>query len=147
MRLIKVIFSIYLGICLSFLLNFCFGEAGIIQYQKQINHKNLLLSNISELKTINQRLNHELDVLKTDSEIIQLLSRELGYYENDDNIIIIDGYPEKHNFHEIGKLIINTSKKAEINIVFRILTYIIPLIFYIALSIIWKKKKNDNKLL
>lgn len=140
MRLFKIILSIYIGIFLSFLLNFYFEESGIIEYEKLNSHKTILLDNITELDSINKRLAHELEVLKTDSEIIQLLSRDLGYYQKDDNIIMIDGYPLKPNFHEIGKLIINTEKKREINIVIRILTYIIPFIVYILLSIFWKKK-------
>jgi cell division protein FtsB len=144
MRLFKIILSVYVGICLSFILNFYFGEAGILQYGKLNQHKSMLLENIAELNIINQKLKSEQEVLKTDSEIIKLLSRDLGYYENDDNIIMVEGYPEKRNFHEIGKLIINTEKNIEINIVFRILTYIVPLIVFILLSIFWKKEKNDT---
>jgi cell division protein FtsB len=144
MRLFKIILSVYVGICLSFVLNFYFGEAGILQYGKLNQHKSMLLENIAELNIINQKLKSEQEVLKTDSEIIKLLSRDLGYYENDDNIIMVEGYPEKRNFHEIGKLIINTEKNIEINIVFRILTYIVPLIVFILLSIFWKKEKNDT---
>ncbi len=145
MRLIKIVLSLYIGICFSFLLSFIFNKAGIIQYEKLNIHKNLLTENVSELQTINQKLNHELDVLTTDSEIIQLLSRDLGYYEKDDNIIMIEGYPEKRNFHEIGKLIINVQEKDDYHIILRLLVYIIPLIFFIALNILWKTKKDDDK--
>ena len=58
---------------------------------------------------------------------------------------MIQGYPEKRNFHEIGKLIINVPEKVEYNIIIRLLIYIIPLIFFIALNILWKTKKDDNK--
>jgi hypothetical protein len=141
----KIVLSVYVGICFSFLLNFYLGDAGIIQHQKLECHRNLLLNNVSELKQINQKLNHELEVLTTDSEIIQLLSRELGYYENDDNIIMIEGYPEKRNFHEIGKLIINNPEKIKFNIFIKIPIYIIPLLFFIFLNIVWKKKEDGNK--
>jgi hypothetical protein len=105
----------------------------------------MLVENISELNSINRKLNHELGVLKTDSEIIQLLSRDLGYFKNDDNIIMIEGYPVKPNFHEIGKLIINTEKNTEINLMIRVLTYILPVVLYIMLCIFWKKKKNGTQ--
>ena len=145
MRLIKITLSIYVGICLSFLLNFYFGGAGLIEYNKLNEHKNMLSENITELTTINQKLSHELEGLKTDTESIQLLSRDLGYYRSDDNIIMIDGYPVKPSFHEIGKLIINTDKQTEISVVLRIITYIIPVIVYILLSVFWKKEQNDHK--
>ena len=103
MSLFKILISILIGVCFSFILIFFFGNAGIKEYISLKEHKTLLEENITDLEQVNTALNVEFISLKQESERIRLLSRDLGYFLSNEHVITIDGYPVKKEYYQVGK--------------------------------------------
>ena len=144
MKLVRIAFSIYIGLLFSFIFTILFSEAGLNQYKELSIYKTSLSKNIEELKKINVALSVELDSLKHDKETIRIYSRDLGLYEKNEKIIKITGYSPQKSFYDIGKLIKKVIIGVDYSQFLRIIGLLIPLAIFILSFFITKMMKRDD---
>ena len=105
MILKRTLLSLYLGFILFSVLNFFWGNSGLFSFRAIEKSKQGLEENLQSLEEINERHNHELDVLRKNPEIIRLYARELGYYKEGETVVKLEGYSPKKQSYEVGKII------------------------------------------
>ena len=102
-------------------------------YNRLSSHLELLTENMENLERINDDLNGQFEELATDPERIRLQARELGYFKEDEKVLIVEGFPKKRTFFEVGKVVKKLPLKRRNTIWVRILQIIIPFgIFFLS---------------
>lgn len=145
MKFSKVLFIIYCSVILNSLLLFVFGEKGCIEYEALARYKNALESNVKNVIEKNRSLNQMLTYTGTSKEQIKILAREIGYYKNDEKVIVLDGYSPPKSFYEIGNFINGTIEPKERNSILRIIVICITVSAIVCYWVISQRKKNGTQ--
>jgi len=114
------------------------GHSGIYSYKKLVNYRNSLEENIKDLEQINQQLLNDIDALGSNSEIVALQARELGFFKDDEQVIRIENYSARGNIHQVGRLIYKAEGKATRDILIKTSALFLPLLFYLFSHIVLK---------
>ena len=124
-----------------------FGNEGYYEYLELAKHKDTLKMNIAELKSINKSLLEKLYLLSSNPEVLRILARELGYFEENENIIVFDKDFENRYFYEVGKLIQSVKKSGERNFILRVSGLAFGTLFFLVIFYLYhiRKKLNANK--
>ena len=133
MKFVRLVVSFYSAILLGSLLALFFGDAGMVAYNRLSSHLELLTENLENLERINDDLNGKFEELATDPERIRLQARELGYFEEDEKVLTVEGFPKKRTFFEVGKVVKKIPLKRRNTVWVRILQVLIPFgIFFLS---------------
>lgn len=87
----KILLSLYGGVIFYFLLNLFIGPFGILEYRRLLSIKNELENHVGHLEKINVQLCNDLVAIKENEQELLLRARELGYYKQNEGIIIVQG--------------------------------------------------------
>ena len=105
MKISKLLYAIFVGLAIYSLLIFSEGDTGLKAMSKVESYKELLNSNLENIKKINIELSTEFDSLSTDNELIKLKARALGYFEKNDHIVHITNWNPDYNEYKPGHVI------------------------------------------
>ena len=147
MRAFRILIPLYLGFLLSSILAFMLGHGGLYDYYKMSKIRDALRENITELTEINEQLNQRLTLLSSDPETVRREAQAMGYYQQGEKRILIEGYSEQTEYFPIGKLIQFRSQRERKSIIFRLLGFSIPLGYYIyafARRLFKKNRSNGS---
>ena len=81
------------------------GPAGLSAYRRLEARKTAMAANLAELGTIRERLNAELDSLKSDPDRAALEARGLGYLRKGETAVILGERTEHIRSIESGKVL------------------------------------------
>jgi cell division protein FtsB len=90
-RLGTVLLGIYLSALSFTLLTFVYGEKGFYQYKELGLYRQRLAENVAELETYHTNLKNGARRLTDSREAVALAARELGYYREGEERIILSG--------------------------------------------------------
>lgn len=103
-----------------------------------------LRKNIVMIEKNYDTLSKELTGLRNSKEKIALEARSLGYYRENEGVIIVDGYEGRNNFFALGKLVNIESPERNRKPLFRAVAFAAVLLSLIFI-LIFSKKQNGNK--
>lgn len=102
---VRIITSACIGYILYAVLNFVLGNSGIAAMNELEKMKNELQLNIEIIEDNYETLSKELSGLRNSAERISIEARRIGYYRDNEGVIIIDGYEGRKKFYTLGKLV------------------------------------------
>jgi cell division protein FtsB len=112
------------------------GTGGILPYRKLSEERELILENLEELKSVNQKLEGTADALLYDSETIRIQARELGYGGVDERFVRIVGLPSVRNRELRPGIVLGPAKPESIpDIYLRMLALFTGLVIFCLLLI------------
>lgn len=138
-RGISLLLGLYCAFLSYSLMTYIWGENGIIAYQKLENYKEQLNDNIEDLREVHQTLSVKTESLQSDAETLALSAREMGYYQENERIIYLEGYDSRKNLYVVGELMRPFSRDAVNPLVFRVFAVIVGVVGYIiARNVRWR---------
>ena len=141
-KISKLLYSIFIGLAIYSLLTFSEGDTGLKAMNKVESYKNQLNTNLETIRKINEELTIEFDALSSDSEMIKLKARALGYFDKNDHLVHIENFNPGYNEYKPGFVL----KKEYLSNIderqFRILSFAAALFTMIVLVMIEMAKKN-----
>jgi cell division protein FtsB len=102
---VRIITSACIGYILYAILNFVLGNSGVAAMNELEQMKHELQLNIEIIEDNYETLSKELSGLRNSAERISIEARRIGYYRDNEGIIIIDGYEGRKKFYTLGKLV------------------------------------------
>lgn len=116
-------------------------------YKKLENQREILLSNIDDLKETQLFLTEKLERLKNKSDFIKLMSRQLGYADKHSNekLFLLEGYKEGYVQYNPGKMIFFKDEKSNSNLFLRILGFLIGFMVYTIILVCIRIAENGTK--
>ena len=144
MILCRLFIAFYIGLIFSFVSTLFFGQAGVKELNTLTEYRETLERNITDLRTLNWRLNQEFKNLGTEPEKIKLLARELGYFGSDERVVRFNNLPKISHYHEVGKLLKKDFRWNRSMLFIRIMTLLLPLLFYIASGVVWRAMRRGH---
>jgi cell division protein FtsB len=145
MRFSRLLYSLYVGLLVSFFLFFVFGQAGLRSYRSLASHKAHLAENIGKLKRINGELVTEQQALVSRPERIKILARGIGLFEPDEYVIVVDDAFTTSSVYEVGTLIGYTQPKRGSRTLFNLLSAASALLFYMISGMVLKAGRRGHK--
>lgn len=100
-------FAVYLalGFILSSSLIFIFGESGVLRYRTLAGYREELAGNIEDLELLHRDLLYDLEALASDPERIALQARQLGYFQEQERLVRLEGYSPPRSVYTVGKIL------------------------------------------
>jgi cell division protein FtsB len=145
MRYWRILLSLYAGLISGFFLLFFLGDAGVGKYRELSSYRERLELNVQELSQIHWALEQELKSLAVDAERVQILARELGYFEPDDGVIRVAGFTASGSFYKVGRIIERPPAERSIYPRIKIVCLVIPMVCYVIISMLRRWVRRDNK--
>ena len=105
MKLSKLFYSLFIGLAIYSLCIFFEGDTGLKSMARVESYRNLLKTNLENIKRINEELSIDFDALSSDSEMIRLKARALGYFDNSDHLVHIENWNPGYNEYKPGFII------------------------------------------
>lgn len=137
--------SLYIGLLSGFFLLFFLGDAGVGKHRELSSYRDRLELNVQELSQIHWALEQELKSLAADPEKVQILARELGYFEPDDRVIRVAGLSAPGSFYKVGKIIDSPPSGRSVYPRIKIICLLIPMVCYVLLSLVRRWVRRDNQ--
>ena len=97
--------SLYAGFFLYCCLSFLLGPAGLGAYRRLQERKAAMEANLGQLSLIGERLNSELQALKTDPDRAAREARSLGYLRKGETAIILGEKTERISAPDMGRVL------------------------------------------
>ncbi len=136
----RISLSIYICFVVYTLFILLFGSCGYLSSSDLVSYKSELSGNIEELSGINRDLNIEFNSLYTDTERINLHSRELGYLgENEGKINLVD-FSAASRYLSMGRMLKYQNSNYSEKGYYRVIAVIIALFFYLFTTIFKHKR-------
>ncbi|MFP4618006.1 MAG: septum formation initiator family protein [Spirochaetaceae bacterium] len=117
------------------------GEKGFLAYNRLEKYKERLEENEERLYEIQHNLEGRFKRFTNDREAIKTSARSLGYYDEDETKLYIDGYTQEKPFYQVGRAIGNFKPETVDPLVFRIVALLTGCITYVLA----RAKKNRAK--
>ncbi|MEW5814339.1 MAG: septum formation initiator family protein [Spirochaetota bacterium] len=140
----RLFFSIYAGFLVYSLLIFVGGNTGILAMKKILQNRAEIQNNIEELEKINRQLASRLESLRSDTRLLKLYARELGYFDKNEKIVKISGYRSQGSFYAVGRLLKEEAENPSLKPAFRSIAVAVGITFFILSGLI-KKDRNGNQ--
>jgi cell division protein FtsB len=112
---------------------FIWGEKGILAYQRLENYKERLEENEERLREIHARLDGRFERYTDDRETIELSARSLGYYQENETKLYVEGYEYDRPFYLVGRSVGEYNPLEVDPLVFRIVAILIGIITFIGI--------------
>lgn len=144
MKISKLFYSLFLGLSIYSLLVFSDGDTGLKAMTKVELYRDQLNSNLDTIRKINNDLTINFDSLSSDSEMIKLKARALGYFDKDDHLVHVTNWNPDYNEYKPGHII----KKEYLSDVnesrFRLISFSSIIISLIVLLMFETVKRHTN---
>jgi len=141
MKLPRFVVYIALSFVVTAVLLLFAGNGGMLDYRTLRDYSTALQANIEELKSANEDLLQEVDVLGSDPKRIMLQARELGYFQDGERVIRIEGFNAGKNYYTVGKLLKRSPEQSRRDWPFKAVGVGLPLVlFFVSLSV--RRAKN-----
>ncbi|MBN2440401.1 MAG: septum formation initiator family protein [Spirochaetales bacterium] len=144
MKFYHLLIILYVGIIFSSFLILFFGNDGYFTFLELKDHREVLLSNIEELKKKNVELQQKIQMLKTNPQVIRILARKLGYYDPEENMIVLKGDFSFNNHYEVGNIVKNMRTRPDKDIFLRIIGFSLSLFIIVLIILVRQRKKYDH---
>jgi cell division protein FtsB len=92
------------GISIFLVLNLFFGSQGLLSYSRLKEKKGKLTENLTALREINDNLTAKVQALQKNSDMVAGHARNIGYIEEDEWIIQMEGYTLQKNSVSPGSI-------------------------------------------
>jgi hypothetical protein len=117
-----------------------FGTGGIVDYIQLQNYQKVLGENIEELQKIHQNLAIDLRDLSSNPDTIRQKARALGYYEEGEQVLRIEGLKMHRETKSIGSILRRNVVSSGQNPVFHIIGLSIALLTFVFFTFLHKRK-------
>lgn len=144
-RSFRLLLSVYIGFVLYSLLILFWGNSGFFSLQKLNNYHSRLIENNINLSKLNKELKSQMETLKHDSETIKVYARALGYFDQNERVMKVDGFRSKKNFYAVGKIVKFSEEDKNLQPIFRTSAIIVGIVAYFVLNSIKGKKDGNTK--
>lgn len=101
----RIFFSIYGALIISLFTQLFFSDYGLMKRAQLIEYKELLEKNINELAATGSILEKQSRSLRSDYDTVALLARDLGYKEDQEILVHLEGYVSPPVYYNVGKTI------------------------------------------
>ena len=88
----RILISVACALGTYLLLNLFFGPNGLVAYQDLRGYHDRLEENVSEMQTLQARLERRSQALQESEAAVRLEARELGYFSESEQPVLIEGY-------------------------------------------------------
>lgn len=105
MKLSFALYSLLAGLVIYSLLNFAGGDTGLAAMARAESYRDLLNTNLDSIREINRELNVDFDALSSDTEMIKLRARALGYFEKGDHLVNIANWNPESDEYKPGNVL------------------------------------------
>ena len=89
------------------LLSLVWADYGVIAYDRLEKHRDRLEKNLDELEERRTELAAETRALRTEAEQIRIEARRLGYFEENEGLVRLDGWEPERSPSSPGALVRN----------------------------------------
>ena len=120
-------FLIYTSLC------FVFGDTGVLESRRLKNYKILLMENLAELETLNHNLEARAITLRSDRETLAVHSRQLGYLQPREGIILLKGFGNDQASYPMGRMLKWTRRVEDRKPLFRGISLSLGIILYLLM--------------
>lgn len=141
----RIVWSFYGTLIVYLIMNLFFGEYGVLEKQKLAAYETLLKENIAGLYRTGADLEEHSVALRTDSDMVALLARELGYRRADEVLVRIDGYNNPPDRYTVGKTINRAGTPPSRKQLLRVVTVIAGILIFFGLSLIGKQTNGKKR--
>lgn len=115
----RILLALYCAFAVHAVLEIAWGSDGMEATNRLLGYRDTLSDNITELAKRNTVLTQQLEALRSDSELVALAARSLGYYRQDERIVRIEGLETGGTSHKIGSILQEPDQYAAISGVIR----------------------------
>ncbi len=142
----RILLSVYITFMFYAIVSMVWGTSGLIQTEKLKSYKEKLEQNTLELSQISSSLVSQSKRLRTDSNLIAVKARDLGFFREGEGEIIIKGYNKNSINYSVGSYYNKYTNEMDNRGNIRIYSSIIGFLFFLILSIFSTKSKLNNKI-
>ena len=135
MKAARLFFPLCVGFLISTIVVFFFGSSGLREYNGLLQTREALHLNLQDLRQTHLELNQALRKLTTDPETVRMAAHELGYYQQGEHRLIVEGYPQVNNQYSIGTIVEARDQKMRRDVILRLVGYIVPFCIYVVAAI------------
>jgi len=136
----RITISVYLMVLSFIIITIVAGPGGLLSYKELNSYKISISENIKELEKINSSLQIESERLIHDSDNIKIKARELGWIDYDEGIIVVKGFSRTQAGYSMGKLLSREHNPQENTTIYRLISLMTGLLFYIASGFLRKSR-------
>jgi hypothetical protein len=101
----RIISSFFIGYIVFCILNLCFGNSGLFAMKRLQEIKSSLETNILLIEDNHRALTNEFEGLRSSTEQIALEARSIGYFKENEGVIIAEGYSIRKRAYPLGKVV------------------------------------------
>lgn len=145
MKISYLMYTLFAALAIYSLLVFSEGETGLKAMAKVESYKNLLNTNLESIRDINKELTIEFDALSSDSEMIKLKARALGYFDKNDHLVHVENWNPEYNEYKPGFVIKKEYRSSIDETHFRLLAFAGASFFMIILVLLEMSRKSRFK--
>ena len=98
----RLLFSLYVSFFVYSLLFFIWRSSGLIETTRLVNHRDKLSHNTKILSELNNKLDVQFDRLRSDSDLISLKARDLGFLKKGEGSIVLNGFKRSGISYSVG---------------------------------------------
>lgn len=139
-----VLTALYTGFAVYCVLIFFYGKSGYFELKSLIRYRDSLVENNQELQEAGNALSREAQKLLSDSDILRLKARELGYLKKNQGKIIFSGYMPKEQTYSLGRVLKWQEHRKDHTLLFRSLAVGLSILM-LLLSIVFGKKQKIQR--
>ena len=134
----------YIAIMSYLIINLFTGYNGIASYNELKAYKITLENNIAELEIINSDLQKSSEKLINDTEEIKIRARDLGWYEENEGIILIKNQDRKKDGYTMGRLLSQEARIKGSQTAARLISIMIAAGFYFFLGFLLRERNTGR---
>lgn len=77
----------------------------MLRYRTLASYREELAGNIEDLELLHRDLLYDLEALASDPERIALQARQLGYFQEQERLVRLEGYSPSRSVYTVGKIL------------------------------------------
>lgn len=137
--------AVFCGFAIYCTAIFFYGKSGFFELKAFETYRDRLVANNMELRETGASLHREAEILVSDSEVLALKARELGYLKENQGRISLTGYAPKEQSYALGKILKWKDKEQDRSLMFRTLSIGIGLFGSLLILLSgWRKIRRRN---
>jgi hypothetical protein len=145
----KLFYIALAGFVFSAALIFLFGDSGLSAFGRLSDYRDRLKDNVGELVSLNGRLSAELDSLKRNPAVTEVLAGTLGLYGEKDRVILLKDAASGRVSYDAGKLLRLAKRKETMSVTFKIVgiaaVIFLALVLFILRGFARKRPGHDYR--
>lgn len=113
------------------------GEQGVLAYRQLHSYKENLEENVNALQDIGSELSVVSRSLRTDAGRIGTLARSLGYFEDNERLIRVEGFSLHEAPYSMGRMLNKIEAEGGMRPLVRTAAFMVGILYFAVAGLLW----------